>query len=109
MHKILSPTFNWEGTSVTSSTVTLDDGIFKMIYVNSEGNAFGYATSKDGIYFVKKEKPIFTSNNPILKNCGLMSPNLRKINNVYWLYYGISPISGDPQICLARSFQKNIE
>ena len=106
MHKIMSPTFQWEGSSVTSSTVILDDGIFKMIYVNSGGNAFGYATSTDGINFVKKDKPIFTSSNPIQNNNSLMSPNFRKINDTYWLYYCISTLSGDMELCVASSSQQ---
>lgn len=109
LHKIMSPTFKWEGSSVTSPTVILDEGVFKMVYVNSEGNSFGYATSVDGINFKRNEKPIFISNNSTRNNCNLMSPNFRKINYIYWLYYGITSISGDMEICLARNFQKNLE
>jgi sucrose-6-phosphate hydrolase SacC (GH32 family) len=109
LHKIMSPTLKWEGSSVTSPTVILDEGVFKMIYVNNEGNSFGYATSTDGINFKRNEKPIFISNNSTRNNSKLMSPNFRKIYNIYWLYYGITSISGDMEICLARNFQKNFE
>ena len=109
LQKIMEPTFKWEGTSVTSPSVILEDGIFKMIYVNSENNSFGYATSNDGIHFIKRGKPIFNSSNTIYNNNSLMSPNFRKINNIYWLFYGISSVSGEMEICVARNFRKNFE
>jgi len=61
---ILSPSLNWEGTGVASPSVILEEGIFKMVYsnVNPTYNAFGYATSIDGINWTKDEQPFFRSN-----------------------------------------------
>ncbi len=60
---IMVPTFAWEGTGVASPSVILEGGLFKMVYsnVNPTYNAFGYATSSDGINWIKNENPFFQS------------------------------------------------
>jgi predicted GH43/DUF377 family glycosyl hydrolase len=61
---ILTPTKSWEGIGVAYPSVILEDGVFKMVYsnVNPTYNAFGFATSIDGINWTKDEQPFFRSN-----------------------------------------------
>jgi predicted GH43/DUF377 family glycosyl hydrolase len=86
---ILTATNQWEGSSVLYSSVILENGIFKMIYNNETRNAFGKATSEDGLHWIKSaENPIFTVNNTTNHWCeDITYPYLVKFGNYYRIYY----------------------
>jgi hypothetical protein len=86
---ILTATEKWEGSSVLYPTVILEDGIFKMIYNNGPRNAFGKATSEDGIHWTKSiNNPIFTVNDTNNHWCDdITYPYLVKFGNYYRIYY----------------------
>ena len=67
-----------------------------MVYSNAiQQNAFGMATSLDGINFTKQSVPFFTSSNSIKHFTQISYPNYRKLNNEYRIYYTAASASGD--------------
>ncbi len=61
---ILSHTQQWEVDGVLDANVINDNGVMKMVYMNSNGSGFGLATSSDGFNWTKaNNNPIFTNQN----------------------------------------------
>lgn len=61
---ILSNTQQWEANGVLDANVINDNGILKMVYMNSTGSGFGIATSSDGLNWTKiNNNPFFTNQN----------------------------------------------
>ncbi|MEW5798496.1 MAG: hypothetical protein AB1728_05775 [Bacteroidota bacterium] len=106
---ILSASQSWENGDISWVSVVKDGSIYKMIYTNDDpfsysNIAFGFATSEDGIHWVKDSKnPIFkhsqTSNH--WASGGIVYPYLTKINNELRIYYtGLTP-GGEWKIAFA--------
>ena len=58
---ILRTTYAWEGSQAIASCVFYENGLYRMIYYNSEASKFGEAVSLEGIYWFKiSEDPFFT-------------------------------------------------
>jgi predicted GH43/DUF377 family glycosyl hydrolase len=61
---VLSANQSWEGAGIYEASVIYEMNLFKMVYMNSTGKAFGYATSTDGKNWQKSStNPIFKTNN----------------------------------------------
>ncbi|MDP1675868.1 MAG: hypothetical protein Q8L88_03300 [Bacteroidota bacterium] len=87
---IINPTESWEGGGIGYASVIYDEGKFKMVYVNNGySSGFGYATSEDGIHWIKDaSNPIFTkekTKNLWAGNVGY--PSLTKVGNKLMIYY----------------------
>jgi len=94
---IIVPSLSWETNSITSPSVIIDNGVFKMVYITFDnGKKIGYAESNDGVVWTKNTEPIFSAE---------MTSNswLRKFNTIQWfkkdsvyqIYYSGVIHSGD--------------
>ena len=62
----------------------------------------GYATSTDGVHFVRRPEPVLSPEAPYEKDGGVEDPRLVEISGTYYLTYtGYNRV--DAQLCLARS------
>ncbi len=61
---IISNTDSWELSGVLYASVFNENTLLKMVYGNSNGSAFGLATSSDGLNWTKANtNPFFTNQN----------------------------------------------
>lgn len=96
---ILSPTEEWEGKDVLEPTVLFEDGIFKMWYTGGLPAALGYATSEDGIHWIKHESnPIYGLGFGDEKEA-VRQNNVIKYKDTYYLFY----VSDSKNMYLATS------
>ncbi len=88
-NSIITATYDWEGNRVLSCTVIYEHNKFKMLYSNSSlFNAFGYAESNDGIYWIKKNSPVFDYNETSNQwPFDIRYPYLVKANKTYFIFY----------------------
>lgn len=81
----------WEAQGVLTPTVIYDNNKYVMAYLNGKDypDAFGLATSSDGINWVKDpSNPFFTSQNTYNRwTSYILYPCLRKYNNEWRVYY----------------------
>ena len=85
---ILTVTKDWEGTGIYSPSVLYNQGNFEMIYMNADANAFGSATSVDGVHWIKNDAPIFNINDTHNKWASRIAyPDLDILNSEFRLYY----------------------
>ena len=88
---ILYPTLSWEGSATYSSSIIYENGIYKMVYANSNVNvsAFGEAISLDGINWEKVgSSPFFNSNETSNHwTSRIAYPFLIKYHGNYRVYY----------------------
>ena len=87
---ILTNDHPWEMDGVLDASVIYENGVLKMVYGNSNAGGFGYATSSDGINWVKDSSNPFYSKMNTANNWGddyMAYPNLLKTNNEYRIYY----------------------
>lgn len=100
---ILAATKIWENGGVSYPSVIYENGEFKMIYDSKDHNGFGYATSTDGIHWVKDaSNPIFTAGNTSNNWASKVAyPYFNKFGNQYRLYYTGSYYSNEIKIGVA--------
>ena len=61
---VLTNDNTWENSGVLDANVILENGLLKMVYMNSSGTGFGFATSSDGMNWTKaNNNPFFTNEN----------------------------------------------
>lgn len=70
---------------------------------NKEGTSFlGYASSNDGVHFIRKDKPLLSPETDYERDGGLEDPRIVQIGGTYYLTYtGYN--KKDAQLCLASS------
>jgi predicted GH43/DUF377 family glycosyl hydrolase len=86
---ILTKTQTWEGTGVYFPSIIKEGDLYKMIYMNSEQNAFGTASSADGkIWQKNNNNPVFNISN-VHNNWTphILYPHWRKYDNELRIYY----------------------
>jgi predicted GH43/DUF377 family glycosyl hydrolase len=78
-------------------------------------SSLGYATSDDGVHFVRQSNPVMIGEAPYEMGGGVEDPRLVKIGNTFYLTYtgynneggqgmhASGPTHGDAQLCLATS------
>lgn len=103
----------FESAGTFNPSVVKRDGKFVMLYRaqdHSGTSSLGYATSSDGVHFVKHSEPVLHSEAPYEKGGGVEDPRLQKVGDTYYLTYtgynnvdGAAPDKKDAQLCLATS------
>ncbi|MFO7153338.1 MAG: glycosidase [Caldicoprobacter oshimai] len=108
------PEHEWERAAVFNAAAIYENGLFHMLYRASDVgphpnfgqyvSRLGYAVSKDGINFMRLDKPVMT-NNTEQELRGVEDPRVVKIDGVYYMMYtGYGGRSeNDFRICLATS------
>jgi predicted GH43/DUF377 family glycosyl hydrolase len=111
---IVSPQGNgFESAGTFNPSVVMKAGKFVMLYraQDSKGiSSLGYATSEDGVHFVRRPEPVMVSETPYEKGGGVEDPRLVKFGDTYYLTYtgynnidGVAADKKDAQLCLAIS------
>ena len=95
----------WESAGTFNPAVISHDGQIVMLYRAQDRNGtsrLGYATSADGIRFVRRPEPVLSPETEYEKGGGLEDPRLVRIDDIYYLTYtGYNKT--DAQLCLATS------
>jgi predicted GH43/DUF377 family glycosyl hydrolase len=104
----------WERAAVFNTAAIYDNGLFHLIYRATDigphakygkyTSRLGYAVSKDGINFMRLDKPVM-SNETEQELRGLEDPRIVKIDGIYYMMYtGFGDrFDDDYRICLATS------
>jgi predicted GH43/DUF377 family glycosyl hydrolase len=116
---IIAPQGNgFESAGTFNPTVAKYGGKFVMLYraQDHQGkSSLGYATSGDGIHFVRRPEPVMVAEAPYENGGGIEDPRLVRIADTFYLTYtgynnrggsgthATGPIRGDAQLCLATS------
>lgn len=108
----------FESAGTFNPTVVKYGGKFVMLYRAQDRHgksSLGYASSDDGIHFVRRSEPVMVGEAPYETGGGVEDPRVVKIGDTFYLTYtaynnqgghGIhanGPIHGDAQLCLAIS------
>lgn len=111
---IVSPQGNgFESAGTFNPSVVTKDGKFVMLYRAQDRkgtSSLGYATSEDGVHFVRRPEPVMVSETPYEKGGGVEDPRLVTFGDTYYLTYtgynnvdGVGADKKDAQLCLATS------
>jgi len=116
---IISPQGSgFESAGTFNPTVVKNDGKFVMLYRAQDSHrksSLGYATSNDGVHFVRQPDPVMVGEAPYEMGGGVEDPRLVKIGDTFYLTYtgynneggkgahASGTIHGDAQLCLATS------
>jgi len=103
----------FESAGTFNPAVVKEDGKFVMLYRAQDHkgtSSLGYATSDDGIHFVRRPEPVLISEMPYEKGGGVEDPRLVKFGDTFYLTYtgynnvdGVGTDKKDAQLCLATS------
>lgn len=108
----------FESAGTFNPSVVKYDGKFVMLYraQDHQGkSSLGYASSQDGVHFVRRSEPVLAAEAPYETGGGVEDPRLVKIGDTFYLTYtgynnqggkGIhaaGPVHGDAQLCMATS------
>jgi beta-1,2-mannosidase len=103
----------FESAGTFNPSVVKKDGKFVMLYRAQDRkgtSSLGYATSDDGIHFIRLAEPVMVPETPYEKGGGVEDPRLVKFGDTYYLTYtgynnvdGVAPDKKDAQLCLATS------
>jgi predicted GH43/DUF377 family glycosyl hydrolase len=116
---IISPEDDgFEAAGTFNPTVAKYDGKIVMLYraQDRQGkSSLGYATSEDGVHFVRRSEPVMVAEAPYESGGGVEDPRVVKIGDTFYLTYtgynnqggsgmhATGPIHGDAQLCMATS------
>lgn len=103
---VISPRGNgWESAGTFNPAVVLRDDKVVMLYraQDRQGTSrLGYAESRDGIHFTRREQPVLSPTEPYEKEGGVEDPRLVQFGGTFYLTYtGYN--NTDAQLCLATS------
>src|SRR6478672_6447788 len=88
---IISPQGNgFESAGTFNPTVVKYDGKFVMLYRAQDlhgKSSLGYASSDDGVHFVRRSDPVMIAEAPYETGGGVEDPRLVKIGNSFYLTY----------------------
>jgi len=103
----------FESAGTFNPSVVMKDGKFVMLYRAQDRkgtSSLGYATSEDGVHFVRHPEPVMASETSYEKGGGVEDPRLVKFGDTYYLTYtaynnvdGVGAGKKDAQLCLATS------
>jgi len=113
---LLSPQgHGFESAGVFNPTLVKRDGKFVMLYRAQDKHgvsSLGYASSEDGVHFIRRPEPVMSAEAPYEKGGGVEDPRAVEIGNVFYLTYTgyntgthstAANFHGDAQLCLATS------
>ncbi len=73
-------------------------------------SSLGYATSDDGMHFVRRAEPVMVAEAPYEKGGGVEDPRIVEMGSKYYMTYtgynnvdGVGPTHKDAQLCMATS------
>src|SRR5882762_2946130 len=103
---ILAPSGNsWESAGTFNPAVIRYGNKIVMLYRAQDGKGtsrLGYASSDDGVHFMRRAEPVLSPEAPYEENGGVEDPRLVKIGKTFYLTYtGYN--KKDAQLCLATS------
>jgi len=103
---ILAPSGNsWESAGTFNPAVIRYGNKIVMLYRAQDGKGtsrLGYASSDDGVHFMRRAEPVFSPEAAYEENGGVEDPRLVKIGKTFYLTYtGYN--KKDAQLCLATS------
>jgi beta-1,2-mannosidase len=108
----------FESAGTFNPTVVKFAGKFVMLYRAQDHHgksSLGYASSEDGVHFVRRSEPVMVAEAPYETGGGVEDPRLVKIGDIFYLTYtaynnqggqgahASGPIHGDAQLALATS------
>jgi len=103
----------FQSAGTFNPAVVMKGNEFVMLYraQNHHGTStLGYATSRDGIHFERRSKPVFGPEAPYEKGGGCEDPRLQRFGKTWYMTYtgynnvnGKGPGGKDAQLCLATS------
>lgn len=103
----------FESAGTFNPAVIKDGGKFVMLYRAQDHkgtSSLGYATSEDGVHFVRRSEPVMVSEAPYEKGGGVEDPRLVKFGKTFYLTYtgynnvdGVAADKKDAQLCMATS------
>ena len=103
----------FESAGTFNPAVIKDGGKFVMLYRAQDHkgtSSLGYATSEDGVHFVRRSEPVMVSESPYEKGGGVEDPRLVKFGKTFYLTYtgynnvdGVAADKKDAQLCMATS------
>jgi predicted GH43/DUF377 family glycosyl hydrolase len=95
----------WESAGTFNPSVVVQNGQVVMLYRAQDRNGtsrLGYATSVDGIHFIRRPEPVMSPETDYERDGGIEDPRLVNIDGTYYLTYtGYN--KKDAQLCLATS------
>jgi predicted GH43/DUF377 family glycosyl hydrolase len=95
----------WESAGTFNPAVVNHAGKIVMLYRAQDRNGtsrLGYASSTDGIHFVRREAPVLSPETEYERDGGIEDPRLVRLGDTYYLTYtGYN--KRDAQLCLATS------
>ena len=96
---------SFQSAGTFNPAVVKKDGKFVMLYRAQDRNGtsrLGYATSTDGIHFIRRANPVMEATTEYERDGGVEDPRLIKLRDIYYLTYtGYN--KKDAQLCLATS------
>lgn len=104
---ILSNTQQWESNGVLDASVIIENGILKMVFMNSTASGFGIATSSDGLNWTKaNNNPFFTNQNTSNNWASgqIAYPYILKLSNETRIYYSGLVSGVEHKIGMLRKF-----
>jgi predicted GH43/DUF377 family glycosyl hydrolase len=108
----------FESAGTFNPTVMKYGGKFVMLYraQDRQGkSSLGYASSDDGVHFVRRPEPLMVAEEPYETGGGVEDPRVVKIGDTFYLTYtgyndqdgrgmhATGPLHGDAQLCMATS------
>ena len=93
---VLSPRKNitWEKDAVFNCGVHFEDGVYHLLYRavshkkdDPNRSSIGYAYSKDGVNFKRREKPVLSPGASAEEAQGVEDPRITKIDDKYYMLY----------------------
>jgi len=95
----------WESAGTFNPAVVVRGGKIVMLYRAQDKNGtsrLGYAESRDGIHFTRRDQPVLSPSAAYEKDGGVEDPRLVQFGDTYYLTYtGYN--KKDAQLCLATS------
>jgi hypothetical protein len=96
----------WEANGVAHASVIEQNGLFRMVYMNSTASGFGFATSSDGLIWTKaNNNPFFTNQNTSNNWAAgkIAYPCWLKLSNEMRIYYsGVAVNTDEHKIGMVR-------
>jgi predicted GH43/DUF377 family glycosyl hydrolase len=111
---IISPVGDgFESAGTFNPSVVKYNGEFVMLYRAQDKNGtsrLGFASSKDGIHFVRRPEAVFVPETPYEKGGGVEDPRIVKVGETFYMTYtgynnvdGVGSDKKDAQLCIATS------